>query len=406
VKTTTLRRFHQKLSVPFDYPVVFTRDLFHPENPLLVRITRRLGENRNHRVLVCLDAGLRRHAPGLADRIRGYFQRHHRKITLAGPIQIAGPTRHLKDGLDSVRDAIGWMAARNLDRHSFVMIVGGGNLLDSAGLAAALVHRGLRVIRVPTTVTAQNDVGVGVKTGVDAFGAKNFLGVFAPPFAVLNDLDFLVSLPQRERLAGIAEAFKVAMIKDRRFFADLCRDARLFRRGDIPALERAIIRCAQLHLDHIRLGGDPFETGSARPLDFGHWSAHHLETASGYRLRHGEAVAIGIALDAHIAADRGLIARREANRLVRAMRSAGLVLWHPQLLAHDRQGRPRLLEGLRRFQEHLGGKLTLTLPGPLGARVEIHALTSEEILRAVHCLRRTATPRRRTGQGGNRRAVA
>jgi 3-dehydroquinate synthase len=384
--------FHQRLSVPFDYPVQFTRRLFDPANPTLVRIVRRLKEHRRHRVFVCIDAGVLHHNRQLAPRIKTYFKRHADTLELAGAIETANGGESIKHGLASVNRAIRWMATRHLDRHSFVMIVGGGSVLDAVGLAASLVHRGLRVIRVPTTVTAQNDVGVGVKTGIDAYGAKNFLGTFAPPFAVLNDLDFLDTLPLRDQVAGIAEAFKVAMIKDRRFFRQLCRQAPLIGNGDTRIITKAVIRCARLHLDHIRTGGDPFETGSARPLDFGHWSAHHLETASHFKLRHGEAVSIGIALDAIIAADLNLLARRDALSLINALRTCGLPVWHPLLESRNRYRQPRILEGLKNFQEHLGGELTLTLPGPLGSKMEIHTLPADLLLRALQTLKNLSLP--------------
>ncbi len=101
-----------------------------------------------------------------------------------------------------------------IDRHAFVVGIGGGAFLDLIGYVAATTHRGIRHIRVPTTVLAQNDSGVGVKNGVNAFGMKNLLGSFAPPFAVLNDADFLRTLHPRDKIAGIAEAVKVALIRD------------------------------------------------------------------------------------------------------------------------------------------------------------------------------------------------
>ncbi len=386
--------FHQRLSVPFDYPVQFTHDLFNPANPTLVRTVHRLKEHRQHRVFVCIDAGVLRDNRHLAQRIKTYFKRHADTLELAGPIETANGGESIKHGLASVNRAIRWMATRHLDRHSFVMIIGGGSVLDAIGLAASLVHRGLRVIRVPTTVTAQNDVGVGVKTGIDAYGAKNFLGTFAPPFAVLNDLNFLETLPLRDQVAGIAEAFKVAMIKDRPFFRQLCRQAPLIGNGDLRILSNTVIRCARLHLDHIRTGGDPFETGSARPLDFGHWSAHHLETASHFTLRHGEAVSIGIALDTILAAELNLITRQDALSLINALHTCGLPVWHPLLETKDRRGQPRILAGLRKFQEHLGGELSLTLPGPLGSKVEIHELSSASILRGIQTLKSLVVPTR------------
>ena len=107
----------------------------------------------------------------------------------------------------------------HIDRHSFVIVVGGGAVLDAVGLVAATTHRGVRLIRVPTTVLSQNDSGVGVKNGVNLQGVKNFIGTFAPPFAVLNDSDLIKDLPPREKIAGLAEAVKVALIRDGVFFS-------------------------------------------------------------------------------------------------------------------------------------------------------------------------------------------
>lgn len=406
MKPRVIQRFLQHLSVPFQYPVVFTRALFDARNPCLVNTMCRLEKKRRHRVLVCVDPGVQARNKKLLRDVRNYFSRHADRLELAGPIIVTTQGHQAKKGLSSVTRAIRCMADQRLDRHSFVMIIGGGSILDAAGLAASLVHRGLRVIRVPTTATAQNDVGVGVKTGVDAFGAKNFLGTFAPPFAVLNDLDFLLTLPARDRIAGIAEAFKVAMIKDRSFFNQLCRDAQHLRTGERVATERAIIRCARLHLDHIRRSGDPFESGSARPLDFGHWSAHQLETASRYSLRHGEAVAIGVALDACIAAERNLIPQSELNRLLQGLLQSGLAIWHPMLEATDKRGIPKVQQGLERFREHLGGELTITLPGPVGKRVEIHAISGAEIIRAIAVLRQHGAAKKQKGTERRTHAVA
>jgi 3-dehydroquinate synthase len=279
------------------------------------------------------------------------------------------------------------MAKRNLARQSVVLIIGGGSLLDVAGLAASLVHRGLRVIRMPTTVVGQNDVGVGVKTGIDLFGNKNFLGTFAPPFAVINDFDFLDRLPDRDWIAGIAEAFKVAMIKDRQFFTFLCRNTQALRAREPAIMERLVIHCAKLHLDHIRTGGDPFESGSARPLDFGHWSAHQLEVMSDYRLRHGEAVSIGIALDSYYAMRQGLISQKSVTTLVTALKSVGLPIWHRCLTERKPDNSYAIMEGLIRFQEHLGGPLTITLPAPIGARTEVHRIETQLMIDGISFLK-------------------
>ncbi len=369
-----MKTIRQTLAVPFAFPVHFGRGFFEAGNPMLARTINRLHEKRRHRVMVCLDQGVAKAWPELAGKIAGYFKMHPEVIELAGPIEIMPGGERAKTGLNLVVRTIGLMAKRHLDRQSVVLIIGGGGMLDMVGLAASLVHRGLRVLRMPTTGVGQNDVGVGVKTGIDLHGSKNFLGTFAPPFAVINDFDFLDRLSDREWIAGIAEAFKVAMIKDRRFFTFLCEKAKRLRARDRIAMERLVTTCARLHLDHIREGGDPFETGSARPLDFGHWSAHQLEVLSRYRLRHGEAVAVGIALDSYYASRTGLMPDRDFLALIAGLKSAGLPVWHPLLESRDKRGQMTILAGLARFQEHLGGPLTITLPAPVGRRTEIHAM--------------------------------
>jgi 3-dehydroquinate synthase len=255
-----------------------------------------------------------------------------------------------------------------------VIAVGGGAVLDAVGLVAATTHRGVRLIRVPTTVLAQDDSGVGVKNGVNLHGVKNFVGAFAPPFAVLNDLDLLHLLSPRDKVAGMAEAVKVALIRDGEFFTWLERHADhlvTFERG---ALAQIVRRCAELHMRQIAHGGDPFETGSARPLDFGHWSAHKLESLTRHHLRHGEAVAIGIALDSRYSALAGLLRRGEEGRICALLEHLGFRLWHPALDSRRADGRLEVFEGLREFREHLGGELTVTLLEGIGRGVEVHAI--------------------------------
>jgi 3-dehydroquinate synthase len=271
-----------------------------------------------------------------------------------------------------------------------VIAIGGGAMLDLVGYVAATVHRGIRHIRVPTTVLSQNDSGVGVKNGVNAFGQKNMLGVFAPPFAVLNDSAFLDRLDERDKRAGIAEAVKVALIRDGAFFRWLERSVADLRAFRPAAVDYLIRRCAELHMAQIASGGDPFERGSARPLDFGHWSAHKLELMTGHALRHGEAVAIGIALDARYSVLSGLLPEGDDSRVCRLLGAVGLPLFHPTLKTADPSGGYRLIGGLREFREHLGGELTITLLAGLGQGVEVHAMDEKLILQAIDWLEATA----------------
>lgn len=148
-----------------------------------------------------------------------------------------------------------------------------------------------------------------------------------------------------------------------------------------------IRRSAELHLRQIARGGDPFETGSARPLDFGHWSAHKLETITCHEVRHGEAVAIGIALDARYSVLTGLLPAGEDQRIATLLERIGLPTWHPALEDRGEDGAPLLLQGLREFQEHLGGALTITLLKDLGVGIEVHEMDEARVLDAISWLK-------------------
>lgn len=384
-RNTVLR---QSFSVPVEFPVIFTRNLFDPSNQSLRRALARKGEPRVHRVAVFVDAGAARAHPGLVGRILRYFAAHAKRLALvAPPVPVPGGERAKQDGALVSR----WIARFQewrLCRHSFVVIVGGGAVLDAVGLAAALFHRGLRVIRVPTTVLAQNDVGVGVKNAVNARGVKNLVGTFSPPFAVLNDSDFLRALPDREWIGGIAEAFKVAIIRDAEFFRWLGVHAGRLRARDRAAMEEMIRRCARLHLEHIRTGGDPYEMGRARPLDFGHWAAHKLEAMTGFRIGHGQAVAVGLMLDSCYARRQGWLAEVELQAIRRGLLRSGLVLWHPRLADRDARGALKLMRGLDEFREHLGGELWVTYPKGIGRRHEVGLVDPAQVEACVRQLAR------------------
>jgi 3-dehydroquinate synthase len=255
------------------------------------------------------------------------------------------------------------------------------------GLAAATAHRGVRHIRIPTTTLAQDDSGVGVKNGINAFGKKNFIGTFAPPFAVLNDFTLLATLSDRDRRAGYVEAVKVACIRDAAFFNWLDQNAEALARFEPGPMKRLIQRSAELHLNHIATSGDAFEMGSARPLDFGHWAAHKLEQLSEYRLRHGEAVAVGIALDVVYARLRGHLAPAAAERILLLLERLGFELFSTELLHQDADGQLLVAAGLEEFREHLGGELTITLLRDIGDGFEVHDMTLPLVVQAIHELR-------------------
>ena len=272
---------------------------------------------------------------------------------------------------------------RGIDRHSYAVAIGGGAVLDAVGYAASIFHRGVRHVRLPTTVLAQADSGVGVKNAVNAFGTKNLVGVFAPPFAIVNDGGFIDHLPPREKRSGMAEAVKVALIRDRGFFAWIEANADALAVFHPNTLDRLIERSAQLHMRQIAEGGDPFETGSARPLDYGHWSAHKLESLTGHRVGHGEAVATGVALDTRYAVLAGLLPAGEDERVRRLLTKLGFSLWSDALDARDGDGQLAILRGLEEFQEHLGGELTVTLIDAVGHGVEVNRMDPPLIADAI-----------------------
>lgn len=386
-----MQPIHQEFSVQFTYDIHFTEGLFRRDNPLLARSIGREGESGPKKMIVVVDEGLLSHYEDLLDRIERYAQVHSGTLTLEASPRVAPGGEAAKNDpalVDRLHEAI---SEARLDRHAFVVAVGGGAVLDLAGYAAGTAHRGIRLVRVPTTVLSQNDSGVGVKNGVNAFGTKNFLGTFAPPFAVLNDVTFLRTLDDRDWRAGISEAVKVALIKDPDFFASLRAQASALAppTRDFAAMKRLVYRCAELHAEHIATSGDPFERGSSRPLDFGHWAAHKLEELTDYDLRHGEAVAIGIALDCVYAHLIGRLDASSLDEILELMEALGFVLYVPELERHlDEPGHPdSLFQGLDAFREHLGGELTILLLDDIGRSVEVHEVDQSVYREAVAVLR-------------------
>jgi 3-dehydroquinate synthase len=379
-----MKTIREQISVSFAYPVHFTRGVFAPGNALLASVLAGRKSASPARVLLAVDSGVADATPGLIQHINGYFHAHRGRITLVDKPLIVTGGENAKNGWGGVREIMTRAARARLDRHSTIVAVGGGCVLDMAGFAASLIHRGVRFVRLPTTVLAQNDAGVGVKNGMNDGGAKNFIGTFAPPFAVINDFDFLKTLPQGDWISGVAEAFKVAIIADKPFFLRLCALAPKLRQRNQAAMEQVVCRTAQLHLKHIATSGDPFEFGNARPLDFGHWAAHRLELLSNFMLTHGQAVAIGIALDSTYAALKRLIPAAERDAILKGLSDCGLPTCSPLL------ERPELLDGLEQFREHLGGRLCVTLPCPIGAKREVHTMDTRAIQTAITRLAQTA----------------
>lgn len=373
----------QSFSVTFRYPVYFGEGLFEPNRGELREALTREPTARRRRLYFVIDSGVAQAFPSLADDIARYVTAHADVLELVAPPRVIPGGESAKNEPSLLTALLEQFYAHRLDRHAYVLAIGGGAVLDLVGYAAAITHRGVRHVRLPTTVLSQADSGVGVKNGVNAFGKKNFWGTFVPPYAVLNDTRFLQTLSRRDRIAGMAEAVKVALVRDESFFEWIAAHTSALADGDATALSGLVRRCAQLHLTHIATSGDPFELGSARPLDFGHWSAHKLETLTEYRLRHGEAVAIGIALDVLYSSHVGLCTAQEAARVCDVLRRLGFTLWDAALTTRGADGALAVLEGLADFREHLGGELTVPLLQKVGRIVDVHEMDEALVTRLV-----------------------
>lgn len=368
-------------SVPFQHRLHFTRDIFHGEQSVLADCLEPSGEQLP-KVQFWLDRSLLDHGGTLRGDVQRFIKDHSARLQPAG-IHVAEGGEAVKNDWLHTERCLQAIHDADLDRRSYIAVIGGGAVLDAVGFAAATAHRGIRLIRLPTTTLGQADSGVGVKNAVNRFGKKNWLGAFAVPWAVINDAALLATLPDRDFVAGFAEAVKVSLLKSATIFESLEQQATRIRARDPAATLPAIRASALLHRTHITRGGDPFEALEARPLDFGHWSAHRLETMTRFSLRHGEAVGIGVAIDTVYSSLVHGLDPRDATRVLRTLRALGLPLDHPQL--HDTTA---LLDGLEEFRQHLGGRLTLTMLRGIADPIEVHAIDEDAMLEAIDRLRR------------------
>jgi 3-dehydroquinate synthase len=330
------------------------------------------------KILFVADKGVIDANPKLIAEIQAYFS-FYNSVQLIQDVLIVPGGEDVKNDIVYFNQVVEAVNTYGIDRHSYIVAIGGGSVLDMVGYAAAVSHRGIKHIRIPTTVLSQNDSGIGVKNGINFFSKKNFLGTFAPPTVVFNDEQFLETLTDRDWRSGISEAVKVALLNDAEFFNWIEKNVAALVQRDMATMNYLIWKCAQLHMDHIA-GADPFESGSSRPLDFGHWSAHKLEYLSNFEVRHGEAVAMGIALDTVYSDLSGRISSQESNRIIQTLQNLGFEVSH-SLLQVDKENSP-ILAGLEEFREHLGGQLTIMLLNGIGEGEEVHEIDTEILKQA------------------------
>jgi 3-dehydroquinate synthase len=260
--------------------------------------------------------------------------------------------------------------ATGLDRHGVMLAVGGGIVADIVGFAASMYARGIRYVKVNTTLVGQVDVGVGVKTGVNALHTKNMFGAYHPAHASLNDPSLLATLPPREIRCGLAEIVKMAVILDEDLFGTLERHPGAFLdptgdgtgpgTGTYGEVETSVVRTS-MRLMMEELCPNLREHELARLVDFGHTFSPVIETAGGHRLEHGEAVAVDMALSAHLARLLGIADAETCERIVTLLRRIGLPVFDPATCT------PELMtQALRASWQRRGRKLHLVVPTGIG----------------------------------------
>ncbi|MEC3905673.1 3-dehydroquinate synthase [Tamlana sp. 2201CG12-4] len=365
----------QSFQVSFNFNLIFTSKIFKVDNHILLDLISNHSTIKS-KAIVVVDNGVSKAHPQLKESIINYFKQYNNAIQLNGPILEIPGGEQSKNNEHYIKLILEKVNNFNIDRHSYIIAIGGGAVLDMVGFAAAIAHRGVRLIRIPTTVLSQNDSGIGVKNGINYFGKKNFVGSFAVPYAVINDDSFLSTLDERDWRSGISEALKVSLIKDYNFFQWIENHIKALNSRDKNVMNELIYRCADLHMKHIQNSGDAFEQGSSRPLDFGHWAAHKLEQLSNYEIRHGEAVAIGIALDSTYSHLKGYLSKPELIRILDCIINLGFNISYNQMT-------DEIIKGLEEFREHLGGKLTIMLLKSLGTGFEVHQMDENLVLASI-----------------------
>lgn len=353
-------------AVPYTHRLRFTHDVLGEDDAVLADLLEP-SEGRSARVLAIVDSGVDA-ATSAGQRLAAFAARHTKTIETLD-VRLIDGGEAIKNDPDRLKPLLEAIHSSELDRRSYVLAVGGGAFLDAVSFAAAIAHRGIRLVRLPTTVMGQADSGIGVKNAINYFGKKNWLGSFAVPWGVINDHTLLSTLPDRDWRSGFSEAVKVSLLKEPAFFNQLCEDAKAIAARNTAAAERAIRRSAYWHLMHITRGGDPFETRESRPLDFGHWSAHRIEPMTDFSIRHGEAVAIGLAIDCVYSTLAHGLNESVAERVITCLHDLGLTLTHPCLADAD-----ALLGGLEEFRQHLGGRLTVTMLQDVGRPIDVHEI--------------------------------
>ena len=302
------------------------------------------------------------------------------------------PPGEQSKSMETAYRAIDWLAQAGLARRDVVVALGGGMIMDTAGWVASVYMRGVPYVNVPTTLLAQVDAGIGGKVAVDHDAAKNLVGAFYQPRAVISCLEFLETLEPRQSRAGLAEVVKKAVIASPELFEFIEKNADDLVECRTEAVGPLVRAASTIKTELV--GRDPYEADLRRPLNFGHTVGHAVETTTGYGpVLHGEAVAFGMAIAVDIARARGVLGPELAARIVRLLTRLGL----PVTL--DRLGTApdidEVLAALAKIREIRDGSLRFVLPVELGTTIVTEDVTEDEVRAAL--TRNTTTDPRAAG---------
>jgi 3-dehydroquinate synthase len=315
------------------------------------RLAPMLADAGAVRVAIICDSNLQSlHGSRVADLLReaGFdFSTH------AFPQGESSKTRQTKSNLEDELLASG----HGMD--SVVVSVGGGVTIDLAGFVAATYMRGIPVVHLPTSLLAMADAAIGGKTGVDHPMGKNLIGAFHPPLAVLADTTFLDSLPPVEIRQGLSEIVKAGVIRDAGHFEQIEREMDSLAAGDNDAVSRALMRSVKVKVDVV--SKDEREGDLRKILNFGHTVGHAIEKLSGYRIRHGEAVAMGMVAEARMAIASGFFDKKSLHRLENLLAGLGLSVAIPSGLSAE-----SILDASRSDKKARGGHVEYALPDQIG----------------------------------------
>ncbi|AUY48252.1 3-dehydroquinate synthase [Streptomyces sp. CB01881] len=372
-------RISERLALPRDSagPIVasarrsyeYAVHVCHDEQDAVERLCSEIGGRRV--ALITDDSVALLHARRLADRLTAAG------LTVA---MTSFPAGENSKSLATAAGLLDWLAGSALARRDVVLAMGGGVVIDTVGWVASAYMRGVPYINVPTTLLAHVDAALGGKVAVDHASAKNLIGSFYQPSAVVSNVGYLRTLDRRHLRAGLAEAIKKGVIASPELFELIEQRHADLLRADPVATARlvhgaSVIKCRLI-------AKDPYEEDLRRPLNFGHTVGHAVETVAGYEhVLHGEAVAYGMACASRIARSRGLLAPSLLRRITGLLREVGLPVVISDLPV--RVDPVETLNALGQIRKIRDGHIRFVLPVELGETVVADDVTDEEIHRAL-----------------------